>query len=163
MEFDITLKRNDFFVFLLEQAYTPSTIRITRYVSALAMLGALAVVVLQDWKQGGALVVLAAAFLCWNPLLLYGRAGKMARAAKPVSKVHYALDSTGFVIHTPKGRPRRVQWAELYGAAYGAKQIVLYKDLEHAYILPRGQLADPDGLEKWLRGRTKEVAGKSAA
>lgn len=160
MELDIRLTRADFRRFLAERSGAAALGRISLAVGALAIAGALGVILLRGWQQGWALLLLGLVFLCWEPFLVSRQAGKLYRQARGMWQLHYSLDKKGMTIAPPDGRPRTVGWDEVIGTFYGRRLVVIYKDAGHAYLLPRRQL--PAGLEELVRQYTPLLSGPPA-
>ena len=156
MKFKITLTTADFYRFLSEHSYTRRTQAILRYTSIFALAGALAVMLLLNQKRGSTLLALAVLFAVWAPLTFWFRAMKL-EGNNPDKSLEYALDATGMTVAPPAGKPRRLSWNSLEGVSCTAKQIVIYKDLGHAYILPRGQLPDAAAVEQLLQKNLKTL------
>lgn len=157
MEFDIHLTRIDFYHFLMNRNYTTKTRNIARYVGALAVFGSIAVILKNGVREGIALMLLGIAFVVWTPFVLNNQAGKMERASKKVSKLHYQLDDTGFTLMPPGEKPKRILWKDMVGAMYSKQQIVVYKDVEHAYIFPKFQIKQAAELEALVRSHVKTL------
>lgn len=151
MEFEIQLTYKDFYHFLFSRTYDTFSVRLSLAVGLASILASLYAIFQLGAAQAAGLTLLGIAFLLWNPVLLCIRAGKLLAASGPVWHLRYSFTEEGMRIAPPDQKPGFVPWSAMGGVFCTKKQIILYKDPEHAYILPKRQLDSPEALAAWLK------------
>lgn len=89
------------------------------------------------------LAVCALLFTVWNPISLWGKAKRQARAEVFAKPLAYQLDEKGIQV-TQGDQTADYGWDYVFKARQVKKAFFIYTDPIHAFILPKEQLGGKD-------------------
>lgn len=141
-QFDVKVTVKDLFVFLLNNTYR-------KFSGILILLFSIACVVIVICTWGDVklsnsilLLVLAAFYLVFNPIILYGKAGRQVENNDYFkNSLTYYADNTGITVSFGEEKSS-TNWNEMWKAVKYGSIVVIYVTTIRAFILPISCIGD---------------------